>query len=98
MTATGELKLFKEIYEQRNECCEITGQWIPFNVNNFAHILGKGAYPSFRLLPENILMVQPRIHHLYDNVGREKLLAEFPEATIIYELKDKLRRQYYGNS
>ena len=76
--------------------CELTGKPLDFNVNCFAHILGKGAYPSFRLYKPNIIMVQARVHHLYDNSSKEKLLAEFPQAVKIYEAKDKLRYEYYN--
>lgn len=93
---TGELELFKRLYEERNQTCQLTGKWIAFDVNCFAHILGKGSHGKFRLNPDNILMVDKRIHQLYDHEGRDKLLAEFPEAEVIYELKEKLRWKYYN--
>lgn len=40
--------------------------------------------------------VKPEIHDLYDNSSKEKLLAKYPKAIIIYERKDKLRYQYYN--
>lgn len=94
--ATGELQLFMSIYAECKGICQITKKQIPFDVNSFMHILGKGAYPSLRLERTNILMVDKRIHDLYDNQGKEKLLRQFPEASIIYELKDKLRSKYYN--
>ena len=93
---TGELQLFMKIFAECKGVCEITNKQIPFNVSSFLHILGKGAYPSLRLVRENIKFVDPRIHDLYDNQGREKLLKQFPEAVIIYELKDELRSRYYS--
>lgn len=91
---TGEADLFKCLFIERGMKCQITGKPLLFDVNSFAHILGKGAWPSFRLNPNNILMVLPEIHHLYDNSSREKLLAKYPEAEIIYTMKDKLRALY----
>ena len=91
---TGELELFHKIYEDRGGICCITKEPIDFNVNCFMHVLSKGAFRSYRLLEWNILLVQRRIHHLYDNEGRDKLLAEFPGAIIIYELKDELKKRY----
>ena len=92
--ATGELELFKRIYEDRAMKCCITDEHIEFDVNCFMHVLSKGAFPSYRLLEWNILMVKRRVHHLYDNEGRDKLLAEFPKAIVIYELKDFLKSKY----
>lgn len=58
------------------------------------HILGKKAYPRYKLNKENILMVDQRIHQLYDHEGNEKLLREFPEANIVLLMKDNLKAKY----
>lgn len=93
---TGEYKLFLSIYAQRNGKCEVTGELIPFDVSSFAHILSKGAYPRYRLNPDNIIMVKPDIHSLYDNSSQEKLLSKYPNAIIIYDRKAQLKYQYYN--
>ena len=93
---TGELQLFLKRYSECKGLCQITNKQIPFSVDCFMHILGKGSYPSLRLNEDNFLFVNSRIHQLYDCEGKEKLLREFPEAIIIYELKDKLRANYYN--
>lgn len=92
---TGELKLFLEIYNARSAKCEITGEDLRFDVNCFAHILSKGAYPNFRLNAANIIMVKADIHHLYDNSSQEKLLDKYPGAKIIYQRKEILKTNYY---
>jgi hypothetical protein len=91
---TGELELFKKIYEQRKGICAITKEWVPFHVESFMHVLSKGAFPSFRLEEYNILLVQREVHRLYDNSSREKLLEKYPSAVIIYDLKDALKQRY----
>jgi len=91
---TGELELFKKIYEKRKGICCITKEWLPFHVESFAHVLSKGAYPSFRLEEFNILLVQREIHRLYDNSSKEKLLEKYPNASIIYDLKQALKERY----
>lgn len=96
--ATGELKLFMQIYSERKGICEITGKPLKFEPSIFAHILSKAAFPSYRLNPENIVMCDKRIHDLYDNSDRETLLRHFPEAEIIYKKKDELRSKYYEKS
>jgi hypothetical protein len=95
--ATGELKLFMKIYAEKNGICDITKEFIPFNVSNFIHILSKGAYNKFRLYEKNIIHAKPRIHHLYDCSDKESLLKEFPEAEIIYTKKEALKKEYYEN-
>lgn len=94
---TGEYQLFLSIYAERKGICEITGKSLKFDVGCFAHILSKGAYPSYRLNPDNIIMMDKEIHDLYDNRSKEKLLDKFPEAQIIYDKKDKLRYLYYNS-
>lgn len=92
---TGELKVFKEIFVERNGRCCVTGRQIEFHPISFMHVLSKGAYPKFRLNKENILMVIPEVHNAYDNGSRQYLLSVFPKAGFIYTLKDELRTKYY---
>ena len=92
---TGELKFFKEIFIERNGLCEITGAKIEFHPISFMHMLSKGAYPKFRLKKENVMMVIPNIHHVYDNGNREYLLHLYPKAKIIYDKKEALKIEYY---
>ncbi len=95
--ASGELELFLKIYSEEKGRCEITKKQIPFNVWSFMHVLSKKAYPMFRLKRENIMMVDKKIHELYDNSSKEKLLESFPMATIVYERKEQLKQEYYQN-
>jgi hypothetical protein len=91
---TGELELFKRIFKKRGGKCCITDEVLQFHVECFAHVLSKGAFPSFRLEEYNIVLVQRKIHRMYDNGSKEDLLAEFPRAAILYELKDALKEKY----
>ena len=92
---TGELAMFKAIFLELKGKCEITGNTIEFHPISFAHILSKGAYPSFRLKRSNIIMVMPEIHELYDNASKLHLLSKYPAAEVIYERKEKLIQEYY---
>ena len=47
--STGELELFRKIYEKRGRKCGITKQPLVFHVECFMHVLSKGSHPSFRL-------------------------------------------------
>ena len=92
---SGELVLFKQIFQDCKGKSMITGKELEFHPNNFAHILSKGAYPRFRLLKKNIIFCEYEIHDLYDNSSREHLLSVYPKAKLFYELKDELRTEYY---
>lgn len=93
---TGELQMFKEVFKERGGKCQVTGRVIEFHPMSFLHILSKGAYPAFRLKKENIYMVIPDIHDLYDNASKLHLLSKYPKAEIIYHKKDELKIEYYN--
>lgn len=68
---TGEKKIFDQIWMDRPHISEISGiqlhQYTPtYYLNLFAHILCKKDYPHIRLLPENIILLTPHEHKLYD--------------------------------
>ena len=92
---TGEKALNDKIYVERGGVCGITGLPVPNKPINFLHVLSKGAFPKFRLKRYNVLLVVERIHDLYDNSSKEKLLAEFPKAIRIYQLKEILKEAYH---
>lgn len=78
--ATGELKLFMEIWEEREHACFITNKPIlphQVNINCFAHVFPKGAYPELRLEKKNILLVLPEVHHDQHTMGEEALKAKY---------------------
>jgi len=45
----------------------------------FMHILSKGQYPLFSHRKDNILLVQPEIHVVYDHGTRDKLFKMLGE-------------------
>jgi uncharacterized Rmd1/YagE family protein len=68
---TGEKKIFDQIWMDRPHVSEISNiqlnQYVPtYYLNLFAHILPKGKYPEIRLLPENIMLLTPNEHYLFD--------------------------------
>lgn len=51
----GQADVFKEIWDSRKHECEVCGRTIREpKASNFSHILGKGAYPSMKLVRRNI--------------------------------------------
>lgn len=62
------------------------------------HILPKGKYKRFKFLKENILLVHPEVHRLYDAGTEEQRIKSGINFNIIYELRDNLKKQYYASN
>lgn len=81
--------MFLEIWEDRPHLSEVSGkplhpvghwQWHW----QFAHVLGKGSYPKYKLNPENIMLMLPEEHEKQEsyqlfNEKRIKLKKEYHE-------------------
>jgi len=72
---TGELPMFKELWEERPHISELSGDklWI-FDINNYHHLLNKGAYGNFRLFKPNIIMLTRAEHRLIHDHSFEDLI------------------------
>lgn len=66
--ATGELEMFKEIWEERPHVCVKCGKRLlePLRPAYFSHIKSKGAFPELRLVKENVELVCPECHYAYE--------------------------------
>lgn len=63
---TGELALFKEIYNERPDYCEICNEHIyEFNICNYHHIKPKGRFPELRLDKSNIKKICFKCHRKF---------------------------------
>ena len=77
---TGELKLFKIIWEERpHHCAVCNAELTKFDPANFAHVLSKGAYRKLRLLKENIELLcfskqGDGCHNKYDTAAQSNLI------------------------
>lgn len=68
--ATGEMELFKKIWEAmpHPKMSDLDDSPLPFKpgedgfASQFSHLLPKGAYPKQRLMAENIMVVTPSQH------------------------------------
>lgn len=67
-------ELFLQIWnETRIKQCFVTGRRLSFPVGSslwfscFAHILSKKNFPEYKLRKDNIILLHPEVHHLYDN-------------------------------
>lgn len=71
--ATGELKLFKEIWAEREHKCVKCGKdlGVVLKPQYFSHIKSKGAFPELRLDKTNIELLCCDCHHQYEFGSRK---------------------------
>lgn len=103
---TGELALFKEIWNEREHVSEVSGKRLweltPHNmdvwVRQFSHILTKAAYPDrkngikMRLNKENIVLMTPEEHAEWEHGDRND-----PKWNWVKEKAEQLKQEYYGS-
>ena len=98
--ATGEKKIFEQVYERQNGVSYITDNFIPFELAkhwNFMHILSKNKFPEFRLNPVNIILVEFEIHRIWDFGTYQQMAKKIREGFNfwkIIDLYDKLYKEY----
>lgn len=87
---TGELELFKQIWEERPHVSQISNEPLEsFNIFYFSHILTKQSYPGYRLKKENIWIVTPSEHREWETGSREDSKWDKKK-----EMAEKLKAQY----
>lgn len=92
---TGELELFKHIWEQRGPYSQISGTYLgEFNVCYFAHIIpkAKNKFPEFKLNQDNIYLMTFDEHFMWDNRYHKCTGQEWD---MIKQLKENLLLDYY---
>jgi hypothetical protein len=87
-----DIEFFESIWNTRPHYSQVSGEFLghEFNVCFFAHVLPKGAYPKFRNLEVNILLMTFDEHQEYDH-------SDFPgpKWDRVRALGDKLVELYY---
>ena len=91
--ATGELAMFKEIWNERPHESEISGESLyGFDVWNFAHVLPKGSYGKYRLNKDNIVLMTRDEHHVFDHqTHKAKADKRFDW---VFEKKEIMKAEY----
>ena len=101
---TGEARIFHDIWRDREHVSflndenldkyEGTKQWYSL----FAHVLSKKQYPKFRLKPDNIMLLSPTQHTLYDAGTKENRqnYADHHHCSWepLFELAEQLKKEY----
>lgn len=106
MVAKGQqLRMFQEIWATRPHVSEVSGKkLLPPSHSlwhwQFAHILSKGAYPRYKVNPDNIVMITPEEHHLFD-FQTHKLIDKATGHVLdkawqwVFDKAERLRQQYH---
>ncbi len=93
---TGELEIFKQIWEERPHESFINGEPLyVFDVSNFAHVLPKAEnrFPKFKLYANGIRLLTRTQHDQWDKGSREELRL-LPEWDKMFELEAELIIEY----
>ena len=94
---TGEKEFVIREWQKRPHICFITGEMIhELKPINAFHILSKGAFPKYRLNPENLIFVQARFHHDWHILGQSACLAKDERWKHVIEMYEQLKKQYHN--
>lgn len=85
----NQRELFDQIWSERPHLSEVSGKPLLYKGHSlwhwqFAHVLSKGAYPSLKLDPENIMLMLPEEHE------KQESFEAFNEK------KQLLKERYYN--
>tara|TARA_R110000744_G_scaffold102377_8_gene196945 strand:+ start:92 stop:370 length:279 start_codon:yes stop_codon:yes gene_type:complete len=88
MRFKDQKEMFLFIWETRPHVSEISGKPLvypsqSFHVWQFAHVLGKGAYPRYKLNPDNIMLMTKDEHE------KQESFKAFRDR------RDELKTRYY---
>jgi hypothetical protein len=99
----SEKDLFMYLWDNSDHKCRVSGKTLDMFFGTtrfwsmFAHILPKGRYPEYRLNPDNVWIVHPDIHDLFDNRSREMQDASGYDFNPLRQKKEQLKADYYEN-
>ncbi|KKK49900.1 hypothetical protein LCGC14_3130390, partial [marine sediment metagenome] len=94
---TGEGVFLETIWDTRPHVSWLSGKPLgdEYNVMCMFHVLGKGAYPGYRLYDKNIILTTPQEHHNWHNMTKVKLLEKDPRWQDVFDLYEELQQEYY---
>lgn len=92
----AQLDVFKEIWSERPHFSQVSGVYLgeELNVWFMSHILPKSTYGRYKCNKENIILMTPAEHLIWEHSKSTK--KDNPKWKWLFELKDKLTRQYNG--
>jgi len=99
----SQIDLFNEMWDemQKPRICPVSNKELDRfeGTDNwhwcFAHILPKGKYPELKLKKENIIVVYPKVHTLYDQgTQRQRNLYPLWNWDVLYLKREELLNKY----
>jgi hypothetical protein len=94
---TGELALFKAIWENRPHFCAICNEPLgEFNVSYFSHLLPKSAFPKFRLYDKNLMLKCEYHHHIWGTKAKSDLINYHLDFKKAIDLAEEIMIEYYN--
>jgi len=92
---TGELAMFKELWESQPHVSEFSGDklWF-FDINNYHHLLHKKPFPRFRLFKPNIIMLTRQEHHQIETVAMSDLIKKDIRWQVAADRYQQLKEMY----
>ena len=98
----SQIDMFREIWNEmpKPRVCPVSGMMLDHYEGKdnfhwlFAHVLPKGKYPKAKLDKENIVVVHPKVHTLFDQ-GAEEQRAKFDwNWDYLYKKREELKKKY----
>lgn len=89
-----ELEFFQQEWKKRGGYCFITGEKLVFSPSVCFHVLGKGAFPKYRLNPDNLIFVNAKYHSDWHQLGQQKCLETDPRWQMVIDLYNKLKIEF----
>lgn len=92
---TGELVMFKEIWNERPHVSELNGEKLYyFDINCFHHLLHKSSFPKFLLFKPNIILLTRNQHHQIETRAMSDLIKEDSRWLLVQERYQQLKEMY----
>lgn len=101
----SQIEMFRYIWDHREQRSFLSDKPLDIYredvwINLFAHVLDKKNYPLFKLNPDNIVLLTPYEHTLFDQ-GTEELRERYtkdndynPDWEKLYNYRDRLLEEY----
>ena len=86
--------LFIYIWINRKHYSEVSGEYLGEEprAHYFSHVIGKGAYPSFKLREDNIVLMTIEEHEQWGN--RRWEIKNDPKWRRVFELEERLIQEH----
>lgn len=100
---TSQKDLFDWLWAQHDKKCPISKENLSkfegrrLYWSCFAHILPKGLYTKYKLNPDNIMIVHPDVHTLYDQGTEEQRMASGWDFSPLFKARERLKQKYNLN-